>query len=262
MKSLSRNIFLTAFIVISLYFAAGCNKDNPVNTGNSGFIDLGILRTDENGNILGGDSTDWCLNGNTDTSTIVPYLHVSTASGNNRIAKLSWTTIHEYNCSGFDIERKLSGDTGYIKIGHLQGRGTANDSMQYNFSDTVLTQVSDYLYRLKIFNIYGSYGYVIQGYPFIYEVRFTAFGPAYPNPTSGNFKLKYTVPFSDTVSLYFLNGRDTFYLVQNSAYLPGSYEIQISNTFNYHAVQKRLYLKSRIFRFCDTCKYYGDIQFN
>jgi hypothetical protein len=259
MKKLSRNIFLTAFIITLLYFSAGCNNDNPTNSGTN---DLGILRTDENGNILGGDSTDWCLNGITDTLIIVPYLHVNSAAGNNRIAKLSWTTIHEYNCSGFDIERKLTGDSGYIKIGHLPGRGTANDSMQYNFSDTVLTQVSDYLYRLKIINVYGSYHYVIQGYPCLYEARFTAFGPAYPNPTSGNFKLKYKVPISDTVSMYFLNGLDTLYLVKNSAYLPGTYEIQISNTFNYHAVQKRLYLKSRIFRFCDTCRSYGDIQFN
>ncbi len=52
-------IFFFLFILIFLNFFMSC-KDDIVPPKQD--TDPGILRTDEFGNILGGDTTDWCLN--------------------------------------------------------------------------------------------------------------------------------------------------------------------------------------------------------
>ncbi|RPI18269.1 MAG: hypothetical protein EHM58_05980 [Ignavibacteriae bacterium] len=54
---------LILIILVSLYitasnFLTGCKEDTVTPSGNN---DPGILRTDEFGNVLGGDTTDWCL---------------------------------------------------------------------------------------------------------------------------------------------------------------------------------------------------------
>ena len=55
----------TAFIpiVLALLYFASCSDDNTTNTGIYHVIDPTILQTDQFGNILGGDTTDWCFNG-------------------------------------------------------------------------------------------------------------------------------------------------------------------------------------------------------
>jgi hypothetical protein len=51
------------FLVIAVLFIVipfACKDDNQVTNPTNQQEDPGILRTDEFGNILGGDSTDWC----------------------------------------------------------------------------------------------------------------------------------------------------------------------------------------------------------
>lgn len=50
---------LSAIIAVFIYC---CGDDNTQNNGNN-VTDPGILLTDEFGNSLGGDTTDWCMNG-------------------------------------------------------------------------------------------------------------------------------------------------------------------------------------------------------
>jgi len=50
-------------ILVSVYIYNGC-AENIIKNGGGEVIDTNILRTDEFGNILGGDTTDWCLHPN------------------------------------------------------------------------------------------------------------------------------------------------------------------------------------------------------
>lgn len=49
--------FLTALYIVS------CSDSDIIKNGSGSVVDPTILRTDEFGNILGGDTTDWCYNG-------------------------------------------------------------------------------------------------------------------------------------------------------------------------------------------------------
>jgi hypothetical protein len=88
-------------------------------------------------------------------------------------------------------------------------------------------------------------------------------GPAYPNPTTDTFKLRFTVPVSDTMSLYFLNAEtDTVFLMNKQALSAGSYEISASSqALNYERIVKRIYVKTTHNNNGPYCRYYGDIQF-
>ena len=59
-------ILLIPFIIISVSIAS-CTDDDLVKTGGGStlIIDPTITQTDQFGNVLGGDTTDWCSNSNT-----------------------------------------------------------------------------------------------------------------------------------------------------------------------------------------------------
>jgi len=60
-----KNTYSFLFVIlVSVYFYTGCGED-ILKKGGGEEIDTNILRTDEFGNILGGDYTDWCM----DTTT-------------------------------------------------------------------------------------------------------------------------------------------------------------------------------------------------
>jgi hypothetical protein len=55
-----KNIFILFIFTLSLFSIFSCGDDPPPGGGTE--TDPGILFTDEFGNIIGGDTTDWCLN--------------------------------------------------------------------------------------------------------------------------------------------------------------------------------------------------------
>ncbi len=241
---------------LSFYAIISCNKETPTTPSTS---DFGILRTDEFGNVLGGDYSDWCLHNPVDTFTYVKYFYVITQ---NNIAALRWTTSKEYNCYGFDIERSVVSDTNYSRLGFVHGTGTTNDSVSYIYFDTLQLNHPNYKYRLKILDTFGNYKYLFQGGQINGLPPNASFGPAYPNPTNGSYKVKFQIPRIDTVSLYLTGLIDTLIIINKQICYPGMYEVNISNSSNFHNVQKRLYIKSGSIRNADSCSLYGDIQFN
>jgi len=54
---------ITIITILCLY--NGCGDKSPIECCGTNTVDTNILRTDEFGNILGGDTTDWCM----DTTT-------------------------------------------------------------------------------------------------------------------------------------------------------------------------------------------------
>lgn len=253
-----RNCILVLVAGVSLFAVPGCNKEAPTAPGN---IDLGILRTDEFGNILGGDYSDWCIHNPVDTFTYIVAFSV-TAPQNN-ISLLKWTTSKQYSCYGFDVERKISSDTNYIKLHFVQGAGNLNDSMSYVYYDTLQPNHPNYSYRLKIWNTYGNYKYSYPGIQIVYPIPNASFGPAFPNPTTNNLIIKFSIPREDTVSIYFSEFKtDTVFIMNKERLNAGNYEINTYNSSNFHNVQKRLFIKSSTIQNADSCSLYGDIQFN
>ena len=57
---MKNTIFLLIVVFVSVYLYNGCAEDIIKKDGGDE-IDTNILRTDEFGNILGGDTTDWCI---------------------------------------------------------------------------------------------------------------------------------------------------------------------------------------------------------
>lgn len=258
MKRIPAYLAIAALLAASFYFAAGCG-DKSVDSGNN---DLGILRTDENGNILGGDYTDWCLHHAVDTFTHVSHPRITYVQNNN-IAVLNWRTDKEYHLYGFYVQRALTTDTNYNGVGFVPGTGTTNDSVSYSFSDTLQNGHPEYKYRIKVTDIYGNFSYVNFGIAIVITpVTSTNFGPAYPNPTSGYFNVGLSIMRTDTISLYFLNVFDTLFFIKNEVMNRGIYQLQLVNTYNFHNTQKRLYLKSGSIVTADSCSLYGDIEYN
>lgn len=257
MKTITRYIFLFAVMGLSFYAIISCNKETPTTPSTS---DFGILRTDEFGNVLGGDYSDWCLHNPVDTFTYVKYFYVITQ---NNIATLRWTTNKEYNCYGFDVERSVISDTNYSRLGFVHGTGTTNDSVSYIYFDTLQINHPNYKYRLKILDTFGNFRYLYQGGQINGFPPNASFGPAYPNPTTNNLNIKFSIPRVDTISIYFAEYRtDTVFILNKERLNVGSYQIQTYNSSNYHNVQKRLYIKSGSIKNADSCSLYGDIQFN
>jgi len=91
-----------------------------------------------------------------------------------------------------------------------------------------------------------------------------SFGPAYPNPTNDIFTVKFAVPTADTISLFFLNGNDTLFLMNKQHCQPGSYAVQSSSSaFGYWNSYRRLYISDKrgIYAPSSGCNNFGDIHF-
>jgi hypothetical protein len=258
MKAYIKNILVILILGALIYSIQSCNKDNDVIVKNEP-VDLGILRTDEIGRVLGGDYSDWCIHQYIDTFTTAYIINVTAIS--NNVNRIQWMTSKQYHCLGFDVERCLKTDTNYIYRGFLPGIGTTNDTITYFYNDTVSTVASDYKYRLKVRDIFGNFKYAYLTI-LTYPPANYSFGPAYPNPVEIIFRLRIDIPRKDTVSLFFINNFDTIFVLKNEVMIQGNHELDIDNRFNYHNVQKRLYIRCGSFPLSDSCRNYGDIQFN
>lgn len=259
MKILLKNIFIFTVIGFTLYYFESCNVDKtvtPLTTTNPG-----ILETNESGQVIGGDYSDWCIHPAIDTFTYVVSFSM-TISYNNRVANLRWVTSKEYHNYGFDVERKRFSDINYTKINFVPGQGIKNDSTYYFYSDTVFSNVQGYTYRLKMISVFGNFKYFYIGPIAIIPPLNSSFGPVYPNPAKGVFNLPFSLPRKDTVTIFFIDNRDTVYLAFRKIYLSGSYRITYNyDTSRFHRAQDRLYFYCGSQQINDSCKNYGDIQF-
>ncbi|HCN36980.1 MAG TPA: hypothetical protein DIS94_04640, partial [Bacteroidetes bacterium] len=97
---------------------------------------------------------------------------------------LIWKTEREINNSGFEIERRKSGNENseFKKIGFAEGFGNTNEISEYKFSDKNLSS-GKYIYRLKQIDYNGNFEYyelageIEIGVPGKFELS-----QNYPNP--------------------------------------------------------------------------------
>jgi hypothetical protein len=257
MKYLYKNILISLVIVLFAYLVFSCDAEKTVEYIS---LDLGILQTNESGEIIGGDMSDWCLKSVVDTFSYVSSFTLTIS--HNTVAILRWVTTQEYHNYGFDIERKRYNENNYTKIDFVQGQGTNHDSTIYIYNDTV-NNVYYYSYRLKMIDIYGNYKYITVGSSTFTSPHVAFFGPIYPNPAKGRFTIPFAITQNDYVSIYFIYNSDTVFITKSKPYQAGTYKIIYNyDTAKYHNIQCRLYIFNFSLQFNDSCRSYGDIQFN
>lgn len=88
------------------------------------------------------------------------------------------------------------------------------------------------------------------------------FGYSYPNPTDVICTLLFRLPASDTVTIYFLNGTDTNFVINKQPLIAGSYQYILNgDTLNYHNVTKKAYIKTKnTYTHLNYCNLSGDIR--
>ncbi|GEM_PF-1497351 len=142
---------------------------------------------------------------------------------------LNWTTATEINNSSFEIERKASNQTEWIKTGSVNGYGNTTEPKNYSYIETNLN-TGKYKYRLKQIDYNGNFEYydltneVIIGVPEKFDLS-----QNYPNPFNPVTKINYDLPFDSKVQMkiYDITGREVFTLV-NEQQVAGYYTTQFN----------------------------------
>ncbi|MDH3268014.1 MAG: M28 family peptidase, partial [Ignavibacteria bacterium] len=164
----------------------------------------------------------------TELTEIVPVeLLAFTASMNNSLVQLLWSTASELNNQGFEIQRSIDKPDDFVTVGFVNGKGNSTEINYYSFHDHPdLNGVSQLYYRLKQVDLDGTFSYsnVVN---VTYDVP-TAFvlNQNYPNPFNPSTRISYFVPKESYVTLkvYDFLGREIKTLV-NENKSTGSYEV-------------------------------------
>lgn len=259
----------------------GLNPDKNINNFE---IDSTILRTDNLGNILGGDMSDWDFNNNNykeiqekmdmfvrpyngEPMPVVGESFYYEIDGDNVI--LVWFTAREININGFYVERAVSiserSDVKWTEVGFVKGNGNSQEEHKYEFTDKNLKK-GNYNYRLKqvsfkdeieYYNL--SYDVIMNDLTMMRQPKLFQFYPEYPNPVVKKLNICFYVPKMEVVSLFFINGKDTVYILDHMQQKKGFYKFSIDKkSLGFENEINRLYIE------CESCnkkKNFGDIQF-
>ena len=246
--------------------------------------DSTILKTDSLGNILGGDLNDWNFSQKNYSdmkkyifkfrrpfhkNDIIPVPGLAdepfTAenSGNNVILK--WFTTSELENKGFYVERNETNNRNdkdhWLELGFIKGNRNSNRENRYQFIDTEVETGATYLYRLKQVSFKNEIDFhSLPGEVFVmkYPGQFE-FYPAYPNPVTDKVTFSFYVPKKDVVCLFFLNEKDTTYILDHEPQERGFYKLTIDKkSLGFENEIKRLYINCKT---CDKKRNFGDIQF-
>lgn len=157
-------------------------------------------------------------------------LSLFNASNEKNNVKLYWKTENELNNSGFQVQRRAEGND-WVIVTFVQGNGTTNEPVEYNYTDTKLLP-DKYYYRLKQTDYNGNYEYFDLALPVIIskpnEYRLSQ---SYPNPSNPKCNIDYQVPenINVNISVYDLLGKLVTVLV-NAKKDAGIYTIEFDGT--------------------------------
>jgi hypothetical protein len=140
------------------------------------------------------------------------------AMANEDNITLRWNTSTETNNHGFEIEKKISEgiviDSGWNKIGFVEGHGNSNSPKDYLFVDKNLTGGGKFHYRLKQIDNDGRFKYSniieVEAKPEEFSLL-----QNYPNPFNPvtNFKFQIVKPGLVTLKIYDILGKEVSTIV-------------------------------------------------
>ncbi|MDY0083241.1 MAG: FG-GAP-like repeat-containing protein [Ignavibacteriaceae bacterium] len=167
----------------------------------------------------------------------------ASAAGNNVL--LNWNTATETNNSGFEIQRKKSGDRGHDsewkELSFVPGFGTSTEKHFYSYTDEN-TVSGKYQYRLKQIDFDGSYKYSR-----ITEIEINT--PAnfsleqnYPNPFNPSTKIRYHISGGShiTLKIFDILGNEVAVLADEFRNA-GSYEVNFQSITGSHHLSSGVY---------------------
>jgi uncharacterized membrane protein len=125
-----------------------------------------------------------------------------TASANNSIVNLNWSTATELNNSGFEIQRK-NAKSEWVSIGFIKGLGTTTTQNNYSYTDQNPI-VGNNVYRLKQVDYDGTFDYSQE-----VEVELIlseyVLQQNYPNPFNPATTINFNIPQEDFVNVTIFN---------------------------------------------------------
>jgi uncharacterized membrane protein len=124
------------------------------------------------------------------------------ASVNNSLVNLYWSTATELNNSGFEIQRK-NNSSDWNSIGFVKGNGTTTSNNLYNFTDNYPIKGNN-VYRLKQLDYNGTFEYSSEVKVEIVPAEY-ALQQNYPNPFNPATTIKFNIPKEDFVNITVFN---------------------------------------------------------
>ncbi|MEO6696355.1 MAG: hypothetical protein ABIY50_06600 [Ignavibacteria bacterium] len=263
---------ILALVLISFAF----HEDNSIDKVFKNNTDTRILRTDDFGNILDGDKSDWDYNTKRYEYFIRnhnmferPFVwnepHVAemptpiyNSVDVNKVT-VWWDPVGTENIKEFFVERNNLLDNLWIKRGKVITNGETGNKDLFTFVDVNLPE-GIYMYRLR-YSDRGHENYALMpGKAFVKSFDKFQFYPAFPNPVTDSVSFSFYLPEKQTVNMYFVNGNDTLYLLKDFPQIQGYYKLTTTKSaLGFNNEIKRLYLDCES---CDKKKNFGDVQFN
>ncbi|RXK59313.1 T9SS type A sorting domain-containing protein [Lacibacter luteus] len=231
-KYLNRNITISvqnqpaSNVSVRLYLTATELQDliNTVGSGVTSINDIGVFKnSDACGSSMSATATSQTITGRytqstyghavqadigsfstfyfMSTSSTLPANIISfTATGAGDAAKLQWTVEEQQNVERYIVERS-SNNISFTAIGSVEARGTANEKINYLFTDANAAAIAATVYyRIKITDKDGSAKYT-NVVPVSFEAYTRAFVTVQPNPVVNNATVLVMSAAEETVQL-------------------------------------------------------------
>ena len=185
-------------ICMSKLTDASGNASFTISPANAGVMNVTVTKS----NFVRGEFTS-----NVSTPGAV-QLTSFTASPQPLGVDLAWQTASEINCQSWRIERCDQGGQEFREVGTVSGSGTTYEKTEYNFSDKGLASAGEYQYRLVevdfagMETLFGPVTIFYQGPGRTIEYDLSQ---SYPNPSSRNMVIKYSLKKLGQTSLKIYN---------------------------------------------------------
>ena len=125
-----------------------------------------------------------------------------TASANNSIINLNWSTASELNNSGFEVQRK-AGTSDWNTVGFIAGFGTTTTKNNYSYTDQN-PFVGNNIYRLKQIDFDGTFEFSDEVNVELVLSEYIL-AQNYPNPFNPTTTVNFNIPKEDFVNVTIFN---------------------------------------------------------